>query len=421
MRRAFMWTEAPSDELLMEAAAGTHVDVRLSLDSQASHADPLVILATANMILRLPFTATFSVPRQMACDSLPSPYDGGTLEEAIVRLGEKLDVPVNFSSPPLRGGTSLIIEGPDEIVELVLGASGWIAMLRPSPLVSKVQGNSLSTYAAAAMATAETVRAWARSANIIGAKLAERFALATRPSTRTTINLWSPATSDNGPALAGLELPEIDWVGGGAVTQAALCALVGIPGLQVAGCVFDPKHIDEPDLNRSILSFVDSIDVGKPTAIRRALHEQTELEVVSGPFPPKAGSVAPWVVCGADDVAVRPICQALWPERLFIVATEDQFGQVSTHAAEDDHFCAACFSDGPSSVGPATIVSTSVMSGVVGAATLAKLALGAAAPARTDVLTMRLDSPLALSQVTPSRNPDCRVCGKQRRASRFSL
>lgn len=418
MRRAFAWGEVPSDELLMEAAAGMHVNVRLSLDSQASHADPLAILAIANMILRLPFSATFSIPRQMACDSLPSPYYGGTLEESIVRLAENLDVPVNFSSPPLQGGTSLLIEGLDETVVLALRASRWIAMLGTSPLVSKAQGNSLSIYAAAAMSTAETVRAWARSANTVGAKPGERFALATRPSTEATVNLWNPGTLEDGPDLAGLELPRIDWVGGGAVTQATLCALVGIPGLQVSGCVFDPKHIDEPDLNRSVLSFASSIDLSKPTAIRMALHEQTGLEVVSGPFPPQTGPAAPWVVCGADDLAVRPICQALWPERLLIVATEDQFAQVSTHGAEDDHFCAACFSDGQAPVGPApTIVSTSVMSGVVGAATLAKLALGTPAPARTDVLTMRLDSPFALSQVTPSRNPDCRVCGERRRAS----
>ncbi|MFN2524815.1 MAG: hypothetical protein ABR505_00900, partial [Actinomycetota bacterium] len=174
------------------------------------------------------------------------------------------------------------------------------------------------------------------------------------------------------------------------------------------------------DLNRSILSFRDSVDFPKVGVIAGALQGPfVQLEHVEESFSGGADHISRWIVCGADDPSVRPICQALWPERLVVAATEDHFGQVATHTPHDTHFCAGCFTmvesigDEPA----ATIGPTSVMTGIVAAATLAKLALGRPVAARTDILTMRLDSYLALSEVSPAPNPACAVCDGRRNAS----
>lgn len=412
-----MWEEAPSDDLLMEAAESVRVTLRLSEDCQTSPAHQLLVLATANMLLRLPIRTSFAIPHGVFSAPVP-PYEGSTLGRALHSLGEKLDIPIRIAAPPSHGGVSLTIESEENTVEFALEATGWTAMLRSRPSASAQPGNPLSLYAAGAMATAESVRAWARSVARRGPAAGEQFVRGTRPATDAKINLWRPGTLQEGPGLESLRMPDIDWVGGGAVTQAVLCILAAIPGLELTGRIFDPKGIDEPDLNRSVLSFVTGVDRPKPEVIRMALPGLSQLEAIRGPFPPGKGAASRWIVCGADDVSIRPICQALWPENLVVVATENHFAQVSRHTPTDDYFCGGCFTEGTGSDGPApTIVSTSVLSGVVGAVSLVRLAVGDTPPARTDILTMRLDSPLGLSEVTPKPNPDCKTCFGRRRAS----
>lgn len=405
-----MWDEPPSDELLTEAGESVRLTLRLSASCQTSSTHQLLALATANMLLRLPFETSFAIPHK-TFSAPPPPYEGSTLESAIQNLGEKLHAPIQISAPPHNGGVSLVVDDGADSFEFAIEGTSWTAMLRSRPFSGEEPGNALSLYAAAAMATAESVRAWARSAARRQAPAGEQFMRATRPVFDATINLWRPGTSRRGPGLQNLHMPHIDWVGGGAVTQAALCILAAIPGLELAGRIFDPKDIDEPDLNRSILSFVTSVGSPKPEIIRAALPELSELQAINDPFPAEEGEPSPWIVCGADDVSIRATCQALWPSNLVVVATEGHFGQVSRHTLEDDHLCGGCFTEAATPEGPAsTIVSTSVMSGVVGAALLARLAIGDTPPARTDILTMRLDSALAVSEVAPKPNPDCKIC-----------
>lgn len=417
IRSAFPWEHGISDEVLIASAAKVRVTLRLSAD-HASPSDQLTVLAAANMLLRLPFPTTFAIPADDLSGPPAPPYEGRTLRHAIHTLADKLQVPIRISEAPKRGGVSILIESEDESLEFWLATTGWAASLRTNPQEDRQSGNALSSYAVAAMASAESVRVWARSAAREAGEASEQFERAARPTTNAHINLWRPGTSEDGPNLRGLSLLAIDWVGGGAVTQAALAVLAAIPGLALPGRIFDPKIIDEPDLNRSVLSAVSSLDLPKPEAIKMALPRLNELKAINGPFPPGEGEPSPWIVCGADDVSIRPICQGLWPENLIVVATENQFAQVSRHTPHDDYFCGGCFTEGSGPTGPApTIVSTSVMSGVVGAAALVRLALGDVPPARTDILSMRLDSPLALSEVRPEANPECRICHGRRQAS----
>lgn len=57
------------------------------------------------------------------------------------------------------------------------------------------------------------------------------------------------------------------------------------------------------------------------------------------------------------------------------------------------------------------------MAGVVGAATLCKLAVGSAVAPLTDILTLRLDSPYGLREERPAPNAECRICAPRRKAS----
>lgn len=415
IRAAFPWNERPSDDLLMEAAESVRVTFRLSRESSAK-THILMALAAGNMLLRLPSGVRFAVPDLHFEEAPPAPYEGTSLQPALSSIADSLGVSIDFVSPPAYGGASILVQGPDGDVEAWLGTQGWTAQLSREPLTHTDHGNAFSAYATSAMATAEAARAWARACAHIAGLVTEPLRRVARPAESSIINLWRPGTLEEGPSLAKLHLPALDWVGGGAVTQAALCTLAAVPNLSLSGRVFDPKVIDEPDLNRSVLAFMDSIDLPKPEAIRSVLPED-ELAFINSTYPP-ADDVGSWVICGADDVAVRPKCQSLWPDQLVIIATEDQFAQVSHHIPAGEYFCGGCFAQAPVSSEPAaTIVSTSVLAGVFGAATILRLAMGGELPARTEILTMRMDAPTAVSEVNPSPNPACPVCGRRRHAS----
>jgi hypothetical protein len=415
VRAAFPWNEPPSDDLLMEAAESVRVTFRLSRETSAS-IPILMALAASNMLLRLPVRVRFAVPDLHFEAVPPAPYAGHSLQSALSSVAERLGVAVDFVSPPANGGPSILIEGPDSHIELWLGTQAWRAKLSREPLAVAGDGNALAAYATSALATAEVSRAWARACAHRGGLTTEPLSRVARATESSTINLWRPGTLEMGPSLANLHVPALDWVGGGAVTQAALCVLAAVPNLSLSGRVFDPKEIDQPDLNRSVLAFMDSIDLPKPEAIRSVLL-QNDLTFINSAYPP-SGDVGPWVICGADDVSVRPKCQSFWPDRLVIIATEDQFAQVSHHTPTDGYFCGGCFAQAPVSSEPAaTIVSTSVLAGVFGAATILRLSMGGEIPGRTDILTMRMDAPTAVSEVNPSPNPACAVCGGRRRAS----
>lgn len=208
-------------------------------------------------------------------------------------------------------------------------------------------------------------------------------------------------------------LPAIDWVGAGAVTQAALAVLATVPGLQLSGRVFDPKDLDEPDLNRSILSFVE--DVGSGKASISVGQANGGLAPYRASYPVSETETAPWIVCGADDVSVRPKCQAMWPATLMVVSTEGAFARVSCHWPDSGTFCAACpGTSSPDSTPIPTIGPTSVFAGVVAAASLFRLASSSSPPCVT-ALTLRLDSDIAMEETSPGAREDCPVCGPRYR------
>lgn len=337
----------------MDAASSVRINLRLGADSQNSPASHLLVLAAANMLLRLPFRTTFSVPVSQAMALSAPPYQGKTLGKAISHLAGALGVQDRFAPSPSSGGVSLVIEGLGEPLALEIGVDGWLAVVRTTPAPARVDGNAMAVHGAAAQAVAESVREWARTAARLGAVAGIRFAWDTKPTQDSVLNFWRPGTQENGPSLSEIELPPIDWVGAGAVTQSAIAVLATIPELQLSGRIFDPKAIDEPDLNRSLWAFVE--DIGKPKTLAVTARLPTGnggLDSRSRHYPQDAGDPSAWIVCGADDVAVRPACQALWPERFIVVATEGLRAQVSCHSPDSEHFCGGCVSISPSPSGP---------------------------------------------------------------------
>lgn len=413
LQQVFPWTAPPSPELVLRAARDLRLSIRLGREAAGSPGDQLVVLGMANLALRLPPTAELCVPDAELVVVAP-PYTGSTLREALMTLAAELNVDIELGTPPAEGGASLALNDPGGGQEIFVWTDGWWAKLELETTGTSDQSvNPIAAYAAACVAMAEPVRAWARAVARLGGAPGPRFGWDAAPTRPTQLNVWRPGSDEAGPPPGTLLLPEIDWVGCGAVSQAALAALGAVPGMQLRGRVFDPKSVDTPDLNRSILSVAQDVGRDKASVPRRRLG--APLDPRRAAYPDGVEAPGSWVLCGADDVGVRSTCQELWPDNLIVVATEGSFARISCHAPGTSTPCAACAGTADLGLDPIpTIGPTSVLAGIMGAAALLRLA-SSSPVARLDALTLRLDVPFSLHETQPGPREGCAVCAPRRR------
>lgn len=413
MQQAFKWADPPTFDALLEVAGKLRVDVRLPGEGRPQ--DQLAHLALLNVLARLPIGAlrVFGSASPLATP-LP-PYRGLHLVDTVEDLCSRLDVSPEIETSSTVDEWTLTVSSPFETTTWGMALDGSNAYLGVGRPDSSIAFDPVGCYTLASMAGGEILKAWSRSAEATGAgKPSPQFAARARQASERWLDLHDGEwRADRAPADAAA-YPEIDWVSCGAVNQAALAVLAAHPGVRPRGTVFDPGELDAPDLNRSLLSFVE--DLGLPKAQVGAA-VAGDLAWQQGRYPDALDvPAAPWIVCGTDDPSIRPECQRLRPQRLVVTGTEDVFGFAAWHAREArDVACAAC-DPAPAldTTEPiATSAPTSVIAGVAAAALLVRLAAGDEPAHRTNLLTLRLDSPLAVERVNPRRSPDCEVCSEQ--------
>lgn len=412
LRTCFHWDRPPKPDDLLEVAGRVSVDVRIGAPGAMCAGCQLTFLALVNLLARLPVRVRVALSDAPLARHVP-PYQGECLSDAVVALARGLGREIDIA--PCRSGRGIELS-TGELWSLL--GDGWSGHLRQGAHehVAHEGGNPLGAYSAASLAAAEAVRAWARAAGASGSgTTGARFNSEARPVVNASVNLWRPRTDSSGPSVDGCLLPEIDWVSAGAVNQAALAVLAGLKAGQLRGRIVDPKLLDPPDLNRSLLSFARGIDRPKAEVSADAL-DAVELQSVKGYYPQDVNGPRPdFLVCGTDDVRVRPACQQLRPERLVIIATEGPFGRVSWHGSQIGHvICGGCQAvgvDGPTEEGVPTIGAASTAAGIVGAAWILRLLTDPdPVPRQAGILTTRMDSPFGIEETNPSPRPDCVVC-----------
>ncbi len=413
MQQAFDWAVPPTADALLEVANDLDVDVRLRGDGRAQ--DQLAALALLNVLGRLPIGALQVLCGTESLATALPPYRGVRLVDAIEDLASRLDVTPDIGVDPNRGEWAITIRSPSETATWGIALDGSRAYLGHGGLLSSTEFNSVGCYTLASMVGGEFVRAWARAAAYLGAgSPGPRFEARSRAANERWLDLHHDYSRAYRKTAAAALHPTIDWVSCGAVNQAALAVLAPHPDISLVGRVFDPGYLDAPDLNRSLVSFTEDLELPKAQVGAEAAGGLTWRR---GRYPHALDTpAAPWIICGTDDPSVRPACQQLWPRRLLVTATEELFGYAAWHARDErDAFCAACEPAPPldTSEPIPTSTPTSVIAGVAVAALLIELATGNEPPHRTDLLTLRLDSPLAVDRANPRPSPDCPVCSDQ--------
>jgi hypothetical protein len=141
-----------------------------------------------------------------------------------------------------------------------------------------------------------------------------------------------------------IDLGDVDFISGGAITNAALHVLYRIDGLRMSARVFEPENLEPSNLNRYLLS-TDS-GLGRPKADILASHapglitvEPVRTAVTDATirdFRPFASNV----VIGTDNVPARWLLQREWPTLLIVGATAEFMTITSAHQFPGP--CAGC-------------------------------------------------------------------------------
>lgn len=215
-----------------------------------------------------------------------------------------------------------------------------------------------------------------------------------------------------------VDLGDVDIVSAGAISQAALYVLMGLPRVQITARIFDNDVTDASNLNRNMLTLVD--DVGLPkveVAAQRCspkLHLEAVREHFSGRFL-ESRILAPRVLIGVDDIPSRWEVQRQAPGRLAVAGTSHFSVSSSSHRLNEP--CCACLHPederGGTVAAPTPTVSfVSFWAGLATAVRLIRESLGGrCAPSRQHLwLTpLRMDLPSAAMWMPIVPRRDCPV------------
>jgi tRNA A37 threonylcarbamoyladenosine dehydratase len=222
-----------------------------------------------------------------------------------------------------------------------------------------------------------------------------------------------------------VDLQSVDFVSGGAITNAAINTLLRIPGIRARARVIEPELLEASNLNRYAMS--RRSNVGQPKAEALAawatpdfLIEQLRLRLDCNTLP-QVAPLAGAVVVGADDIPTRWLVQSQWPSWLCVGSTTHFFTLTSDHA--QGQACAACLhptDDGVQATIP-TVAFVSYLAGLQCAARVLVHALGLQPPPEQQavaVYPLRLDGKHAVWAYLVQANRECPVRCTASRAHR---
>jgi hypothetical protein len=142
---------------------------------------------------------------------------------------------------------------------------------------------------------------------------------------------------------AGLELGAVDIISAGAIAQAALYALLRVPGVQMSGRIFDDDVTGGSNLNRNMLTLVGDIGCRKANLVSERCASKFWLEPVFERFTKasaQSGSLSQLVLIGVDDIPSRWHVQTCAPGVVTVGGTSHFSVSSSSHRTGEA--CCGC-------------------------------------------------------------------------------
>lgn len=410
------------DDELVAALTSTRVVLAAGPDTLRSQSGQSAVITAAMLMARSGHDIWLAFEDAPLLVAQP-PLVGATIRGALLEVGDDLmpglcfrngsphvaDVAVEFGDAAWNG------EAPQRVR---LNATDWSASLALERNRWSGDAWPVGGMAAAAVAAGEAF------------KSAMRKLAAHARSPGYFNDLYAPATEaviETAPEGAPLdpELGTFDLISGGAIGNAALYVLLGLPGVSGAARVFDDDRSALSNLNRNALLRRSRLELFK---VEDLASYETGLKLLPEPvrYDDEAAAetqLAETVLVGVDDIPSRWRAQAAGPAWLGVGATDGFAVQVSFHAP--GLACAQCLhpeANAPAGAIP-TVAFVSFWSGLLLAVQLLRRGADAPPPPNQQqafFTALRPESwPYAASPV-PVR-PHCpQGCGRPRSAAAAS-
>jgi len=404
------------DSILLNALTSVRVVLTADMANIASHSAQTAFVTAAILMSRSGHQVFVAAPEVMLAAPQPPLEPGGMIEQ-LVKVGKNLLPGAELIAGEPDGEVDLVIAFGDTLCSLParrrirLNAEPWAGLIipwnRPRPWDAALW--PLGALAAAGLGAGEAF------------KVAMHNLLAHAPNPEHTADLFA-CTSEIRFELAPPDTPrvqnlgEVDFVSGGAVTQAALFCLARIPTVTAQGRIIEPEAADLTNLNRYMLllrAAASGAQKAQDLALMlgdglhfRAVPASYEIALLEAIAP-----LAPMVVVGVDDIPTRWAVQEAMPEWLVIGATTHWSALASFH--REGLGCARCLhdQDNDDDATAPTTACVSFWAGLLSAAYLARHAGGSAIPVGEQQIYLtpfRPENPFRAAVAVREGCPTCR-------------
>lgn len=300
------------------------------------------IVTLHNQLLMLGLQLEVDVPEIELRVGQP-PLVGGTLATALAEYASDLipggsysptapaDIVFVIGDTPYKGAAVRVC-GNDSHCSVFPNGAGFAGRWRGT--------SPFGPMAAATVAAADGIRAaLPRISRLLDRPLVADGRWQLDPARSVHIDL-----SDYGD-LTGARLDAVDLVSGGAITSAAVYALLRVPGIEGELRVIEDDSLDVPNLNRYPLARLSQITMPKADLLAALGSDRLRIvpvrERLAEVTLSAIGDLAPRVLVGVDDIASRWVTQkAAADSVLFVGATSHDFVYSSVHRPGEP--CAGC-------------------------------------------------------------------------------
>jgi hypothetical protein len=213
----------------------------------------------------------------------------------------------------------------------------------------------------------------------------------------------------------GVHLGQVDVISAGAISQAALYALMRFPRIEMWGSIFDDDLTGTSNLNRNMLTLATDVGSLKVQVVAERCAAKLQLEPVAERFAGKSlnRKLAPRVLVGVDDIPSRWEVQFHAPGWVAVSGTSHF--NVSSSAHSPGAPCSGCLHPVDDSAGANPIPTVSFVSFWAGLAMAVRLLREAlSTPYSSDrqhlwLAPLRMDLPHAAMWLPVAPRRDCPV------------
>ena len=386
----------------------------------STHSGQTCLATLVALLSRMGIRVALAMPETSVILPQP-PLAGSLLRESLcgssnrLLLGAEVEIWDGKAKPNLT-----FVLGDSEAVETGdacwrLGGNDWGGVIQGKGMVGRWAAHwPVGAMVSAALAAGEAF------------KHAIRRLPFRNPQDQIFFEASSSAKWDFAPVVPpeGVDLGAVDIISAGAITQAALYALLRLPNVRMKGRVFDDDVTGETNLNRNMLSQVNDVGMAKASLVAERCAPRFDLRPIRKRFQADEHEeeLAPSVLVGVDDIPSRWIIQRAAQGAVVVSGTSHFSISSSSHVPGEP--CCGCQHPVDDADGVAAIPTVSFVSFWAGLAMAVRLihrAMGVPYPADRQHLwltPLRMDLSRAALWSPVAARADCPVkCARSLRAA----